>query len=448
MGKNTAASAGEGKIEEFVIFSNDSSEKEKKLDIVGGLIELIITESILDNSVRARYTYADVGHGEGRTTASDEKGDINLSTSEKCHLVVSDGFGNKIVFKDDYHLRVKNRGNKETTRNSILTLDFYSEESIKNTWEETRVIKSFDGKITNHVYDILKNILKTPKNVSGDPGLNNFVFTGKTEMPFYVIPWLAKRCIPDFGPPGKYAGYFFYEVSDNGSKTGGYRFKSIDVLTQQTPKLKLSYTDTTVLPIGYDMGIVDYSFNNNLDLEKILKTGSYVPSKLKTFSPYSNEYKETVFNDFERLTQFNLLGQEIPKIGTDLDLINKSTRISTKIKQDDVSNTGKSLKDQLEVSKGKYINYPEDQIINQSRSRYNNLFNIRLSITIPGRFDLHAGDLVHCDFPEVSSKKTQITSEKKSGLYMIVDVGHRISKNSCYTTLNLTRESIYRKGSR
>jgi hypothetical protein len=77
--------------------------------------------------------------------------------------------------------------------------------------------------------------------------------------------------------------------------------------------------------------------------------------------------------------------------------------------------------------------------------RYNNLFVIKLSVTIAGDLSLRAGDLVHCDFPEVSSKKNTIVSQKKSGIYMIADVCHRVTKNSCYTRLNLIRESIGRK---
>lgn len=445
MGANIAAQAGEFNVEEFIIFSNYG---EKKPDIKQGFIELIITESILDNTVRAKYTYADAGYGSERNVASVEKDDLNLTSAEKAHLVVSDGYGNKIVFKDDYHLRVNHRSHQESARNVVVTLEFYSEESIKNEWVDTRVVKRYSGKIPDHVNDILKNVLKTPKNVSVDPGLNNFVFTGKTEKPFYICPWLAKRCMPNYGTPGKYAGYFFYEVSDNGNKTGGYRFKSIDKLTQQKPKIRLVSTETSIIPPGYDAKILTHSYDSTIKLDKILKSGTYTKTQLKTFSPYSNDYKENDFNDNERLDEKNMLGFGIPQIGTDIDLQEKTTRISSSLTQDDVSNSGSNLKKQLDGSKGKYVNYPVEQIVRQSYTRYNNIFAIRLSVTIPGRFDLHAGDVVHCDFPETSSKTTKVVSDTKSGLYMIVDIGHRISKNSCYTTLNLTRESIYRKGSK
>lgn len=446
MPANVVAGAGEGKIEEFIVFSNYGK---KDLGTEQGVVELIITESILDNSVRAKYTYADTGYGKNRGAATVEKDDVNLTSAEKVHLTVSDGYGNKIVFKDNYQLRIQHVVNaQESTRNLINTLYFCSKETIDNELLKTRVVKRYDGKIPDHVYDILKNVLKTPKQVYVDPGLNNFVFSGKSEKPFYLCPWLAKRCMPEFGPPGKYAGYFFWEISDDGKGTGGYKFKSLDKLTQQKPKLKLVYTDTHILPPEYDMKIEEYSFDSTIKLDNILKTGTYVKSHLRTLNTYDNKYAQSDFSDPDRLKPGNTMGQEIPKIGTDMNLQNEPTRISASILQTDVSNTGPNLKKQLDVAKGKYINFPVEQILRQSFTRYNNMFGIRLSITIPGRFDLHAGDIIQCDFPEISSLKTKRVSDKKSGLYMIVDVGHRISKNSCYTTLNLTRESIYRKGSR
>jgi hypothetical protein len=104
---------------------------------------------------------------------------------------------------------------------------------------------------------------------------------------------------------------------------------------------------------------------------------------------------------------------------------------------------GKTLLDQL--PKSTYVNYNNDEILRQSYVRYNNLFSIKLSIAIAGDMSLRAGDLIFCDFPEVSSKKNTVVSQKKSGEYLIVDICHRITKNGCYTRLNLVRESIGRK---
>ena len=63
-------------------------------------------------------------------------------------------------------------------------------------------------------------------------------------------------------------------------------------------------------------------------------------------------------------------------------------------------------------------------------------------IVIPADFSLHAGDLVHCDFPEISTKKTLQESQKDSGIYMIADLCHYGDKSQSYTGLHLVRDSF------
>jgi hypothetical protein len=99
-----------------------------------------------------------------------------------------------------------------------------------------------------------------------------------------------------------------------------------------------------------------------------------------------------------------------------------------------------------QLKKSKTENFNIEQIIRQSSTRYNNLFNVKLSIAIFGDFGLHVGDLMHCDFPEVSSKRNTEVSQKMSGIYMIVDLCHSVDPTrSTYTRLNLVRDSIGRK---
>ena len=98
-------------------------------------------------------------------------------------------------------------------------------------------------------------------------------------------------------------------------------------------------------------------------------------------------------------------------------------------------------------------NLDVDNILRQSSARYNNLFTVKLSITIPGDFGLNAGDLVYCDFPEISDQNDQKVSSRNSGIYMIVDLCHYINSNPkitgiagrCFTRLNLVRDSFGRK---
>jgi len=437
MGANQAAQSGN--ITTFDVYSN----YDKKIPISGGIAELHLYESILDYTVRATAVFADTGNRiGGQGVSALEKGDLQLTAGEKTDLVVEDNYGQKLVYKDDYHLRIKEVKNiMEHTQKVFYTIDFYSKECIDNELNDTRITKRYDGKITDSIYKILKtDCIKTQKEIEVDPGLNHFNFIGHVEKPFHKIPWLAKRCVPEMqGAQGNYAGYFFYEIADNGNKiAGGYKFKSIDKLFGQSPIRKLIFNNTTSLPVSYDGKILEYSFDNTVDLHRQLLSGAAFTTKLKALDMYSNQYKETYFNASKQYNETNTGGLEAPRLAYDLDLQNKTIRTFTKIKDTGV------LKNLDEKDK---LNFDIDAILRQSAMRYNNLFTTKLSVAIPGDFGIHAGDIIHCDFPEVSSKDNQDVSNRKSGLYMVVDLCHFIRGNpgQTFTRLNLVRESIGRK---
>ena len=94
-----------------------------------------------------------------------------------------------------------------------------------------------------------------------------------------------------------------------------------------------------------------------------------------------------------------------------------------------------------------------DTILRQSKSRYNNLFTVSLSITIPGDFGIHCGELVHIALAEQSTSNGVQESDRNSGIYMIVDLCHYIDSNpavtgmngNCYTRLNLVRDTFGKK---
>mgnify|MGYP000710599550 FL=1 len=81
----------------------------------------------------------------------------------------------------------------------------------------------------------------------------------------------------------------------------------------------------------------------------------------------------------------------------------------------------------------------------QSSDRFNQLFGIQITILIPMDLSLHVGDLIFVDFPQIDPEKKEI-NKNRSGNYMIMDLGHRITPSTTYTSLHLSRDStIYRK---
>jgi hypothetical protein len=440
---NFSVAPGQGQIQELTVFSNYSGD----LSLAGnGFSEMILYESILDYSVRADLTFVDTGNRDtSKGTGAMERDDINLVSGEKVFFKATDGFGQEISCLNDYQLRINAINSvDEMTNKSIISLNLYSKECIDNELLETRAVKRYEGKISDSVASILRETLKTKKSLDIDPGLNDFNFLGHGEKPFYKIPWLAKRTVPDMpGAKGKFAGYFFYETFQTNSSSGGYKFKSIDKLWTQTPVRKLIYNDLVTLPPGYNRKIFSYSFDNSIKIDNLLKSGAFTNSSLVSFDPYTNNFEENEFSDVERLKSRNIGGLEPPKIAGDLDIWNKASRISYRFNDTGTLPPGTNLEKQLEFSDE--LNFNTDEILRQSYTRYNNLFAIKLSVTIAGDFGVHAGDLIECDFPELSGKETKIVSNKKSGKYLVVDVAHRIHQSGYFTTLHLVRESIYKK---
>jgi hypothetical protein len=425
--------AKESEISKFEITSNEG----KSLDVSLGCVQLQYYESILDNTVRVSSILVDSGErttGEGSSALEME--DLKLTGGEEVTLLMEDGYGQKLEFSGDSQFRIKSI--HDAVQENVLTymIDLWSKECLDNELVETRVTKRYDGKISDSVDSILKNALKTPKVIDTDETENLFSFLGRSEKPFYKCAWLAKRSIPT-GSTGKSAGYLFFETAD------GYKFKSIDKLFGQKYKRKLIYTRTPDLPVSYDAKILNYSYDSSIDVEKSLVTGSLFRTELRATNFYDNKPRRNETSHTNQEDQDKMGGTEHPVIAKDLGLQDKSTRVVVRYDKKGVLPPGKNLEEQLKKSKEN--DYDIDSIIRQSSMRYNQLFTQKMSMTITGDFGLRAGDIVYCDFPEMTTNTSKSVSHRKGGLYMIVDLCHLITTNKTFTRLNLVRESIGRK---
>jgi hypothetical protein len=425
--------AKECDISKFEITSNEG----KTLNVSLGCVQLQYYESILDNTVRVSTILVDSGDRIGEQSVSVlEMEDLKLTGGEEVSLEMEDGYGQKLKFSGDSQLRIKSIHDAIETNTLSYMIDLWSKECLDNELVETRVTKRYDGKISDSIESILKNALKTPKVIDTDETENLFSFLGRSEKPFYKCAWLAKRSIPT-GSTGKSAGYLFFETAD------GFKFKSIDKLFGQNYKRKLIYTRTPDLPDAYDAKILEYSYDSAIDVEKVLLTGALFRTELRATNFYDNKPRRNETSHKNQEDEDKMGGKEHPTIAKDLGLQDKATRVVVRYDKKGVLPPGKNLEEQLKKSKNN--DYDIDSIIRQSAMRYNQLFTQKLSMTIPGDFGLRAGDIVYCDFPEITTKNMRSVSHKKGGLYMIVDLCHLITTNKTFTKLNLVRESIGRK---
>ena len=405
-----------------------------------GLTKFTYYESILETSISSKIEFVDTGYRNNNSnTSATESDDTDIQGTEKVYLAFSDEIGNQLRFNTDSTALRIFRGNPVLfdTKKEILSFNLCTTEFIKKFITDYYVVGSYKGKISDSVNAILKSDLKTKKPVDIDETINTLRFTGTIDWTAQdALLWLAPKSVPNLpSAKGKTAGYFFYETSE------GFKFKSIDVLLSQSPKRKFIYTNTTGVPSGgYGKILGPPEFSSSVDALNLIRRGSY-GSQLYVYDPVLDKVRPNNLTKEDQEKGIKKAGKTLPNFDSELQ---GTSSINFSYTDKGYNSPGKNYEEQL--SRSNEENLIVTEVINQSKMRYQQLFAIEASITIFTDLTLHAGDMIECHFPEISSKKTQVISPKKSGLYMIVDLCHYISTNGpSYTRLNLVRDSYGRR---
>jgi hypothetical protein len=438
----TSKSAEASFIERLDVLSNKNQGK--TVSVAGGTIRLMYYESILQDSIRATVTFADSGNSIDKKTALEG---LPIVGQEKVYVKFKDNNENTL----DLVMYVnKVTPISDDTTKSMVQLDLASREFILN--EKVRLNTRFDGKISEHIRKILtdQNYLATDKNIDIEETSNNYNFIGNNRKPYYTMNWLSKRAVPNLaGAKGNTAGYFFFETSE------GFKFKSIDAMLAQSKKKSIIYNQTPDsrgenIPSGYDIKALEYEKDNRVDVQDKLQMGAF-STRTILFDPFTCYYEVITPNAKEKENSLKLAGKELPVLNPEFERrgSNKEFSRTTYYLLDKGtlptgSGTGKS---QEQVKKSKDENFDPKNILNQAIMRYNQLYSIKTTITIPGDFSLHAGDAVFVDAPELQTDtKNDDVSKQSGGLYIIADLCHYVSTKETYTKLNLVRDSFGRIG--
>jgi len=425
-------------ITKFDLFSNDGK---KSCSLLGGAVELSYYESIFENSIKITTTIVDTGNAlpadDGTEGFVELIDGLKIGGGEKIELEFEDNFKTKLKLSGDkalYLNQLRNTVEDTSSKVKTFTIDASSKEFFDNELVSKRVIRRYDGKISESIRKILTQVLGTPKELDIDETENKYNFIGTTKKPFWTITWLAKKSVPQkVGKKGKAAGFLFFETYD------GFKYKALDILFSQQWKKKYIYNNLPKLPVGYDGKILNPPvFNTNIHLQPKMMMGTY-NTQHKQFNFLNSEYE---------LKALGYVRQEedegIKPAGQEFNFVNKifteePSRITYNMSDVGGLPSGVNLKEQLKRSKD--TNLERQSITNQANMRYNQLGTIQVQIMIVGDFSLRAGDMIYCDFPELSSKPNQRESSKMSGIYMIADICHRINARGTLTSLNLIRDS-------
>ena len=416
-----------GDIRKFEISGKDLSGSETQQSGKATLADIRYYENVLSNTITLSVGIQDT---------EDLLDKLPIRGGEKVEIDLRDA-NNKKLNPTLYVNKVNNV--LSDTLESNYFLELASEELFKN--DLSRVVKRYDGKISDSVEKILKEAtfkgegLKTQKKIKVDETLINYNFIGNNRKPFYVCTWLASKSVP--AKPGEgTAGYLFFETQD------GFQFRSIDGLFAQKPKKNYILSNTQSKSSEYTGKVLKYSIDRDVNLQNNLTLGAY-----SNRSIYFNFY------DYKYIDQsFDLKDQVVNTGGT--ETIGKSienfgdgpSRIMTRILDVGTLPAGKSTEDELETWKSDPTKptFDAPKTMVQSVMRYNQIFSIKINIMIEADFTLKAGDIVHCDFPEVSTSKSSGYNKQSSGIYMISSLCHRLTSDQSSTSLTLVRDSFGR----
>ena len=424
-----------------------ANEGGKTANLLGGFVQIMYYESILQDSVKVDFIFADAGNSvdgksvmEGLPLVGTEDFELTFEDNQKVKLEFGAANKNTLII-NKVTPTLANAGKE------IVTLNLVSEEFIKNEEGGSHINVRLDGKISDHITNILENFLITEKDITDiEETSNNYNFVGNNKKPYYTMNWLSKFGVPagGEGEPGKSAGYFFWETSE------GFHFRSIDSLfSKEKNPVKKKYIfnssdDSKGIPEGYDGKILKQETDNRIDYQNKLMMGAY-GTKLVVFNPFECFY-EVVPQTAEETEEGTTLG------GEKLPVFNKKfknpsaeqnfTRTTFMLVDTGTLPSGDNKE---QVDKNEEPNFEAQTVLNQGIRRYNQLFSQQVTVTIGGDFELHAGDAIFVDTPSVKAETDGEKNEETGGKYIIADLCHYVSSKETYTKMVLVRDSVGRK---
>ena len=433
--ENQGQLAGPANIEKIRIAS--VANEGTSVDVSGGIMELRYYESILQDSPKATYIFADSGNSINKKSVIEG---LPLHGSEPTLIVMTDNYDNEISI--EMVCSKASTLTKDTTKSTVmLTLD--TEEHYYNGSSSIREL--FEGNIADTIKKIFTATspagLASVKELDVEEVGNPLSFYGNGFKAYYVLNTLAKKSKPQGGGGTKSAGYFFFGTSEK------MIFRSIDSFfdEEKNPrKLSIIYNNspdrTKGIPEGYDVKAMSYE-TDIADASKQSEQGSKKTKQI-TFDPANFNFTHVVLSAIEAVgnaAQFEPLktaAEELPKFNP--NFLEEAARTTISLLD---SGTTKTLDD------SESENYTTKDIENQSIMRYNQMFATRVSVTIPGNFSLHAGDLVFFDGPSLreDTKNDEVDADG-GGLYIIASLCHYVSPERTLTKLSLIRDSFGRTG--
>ena len=392
-----------------------------KLDILALVQEISLYESIYAPSIEGQMV---VTENTGLSTHFPIVGQEELEFEIK---TPSPNKVQSINFKK-YRARVIGVENRKQLQNNtaLYIVNFSTKEAFKNT--RNRVSQTFEGPADLIVEDILRNNLKTNKNIFTEEALGLRKITIPNITPFTAcqrIASLAKSRVRNG------AGYLFYETFD------GYHFRSFESHfvnsdgTPTTPLNRFYYqpnNQSSELSSQY-VNIRDFFVEDRFDHLARANLGMY-SSKTFTHDITTKSIKETNFNPFNSFYD---------KSHADTDGENLIGPTYPTGEDDDERNTFNDFNNNriyvVPLSKHLYSRDSDDEQdytthksrIAEAEQTRNIMRTLRISINVPGITDYRVGRMIEVFVPrneKIEPGEIDVHHKMHSGRYLIAEIKH------------------------
>ena len=460
---------------QFNWFEIKSNLTDERIDLRAGIAEVEYRESIFSPYIELTAQLVDVGNTVKVEGSSDEgvgllDAEIGEGT-EEIIFEIQDNKGNKVSLanEDGLDLRVSSVTSiKQSFQNQSFTLTAVAKEAFDNTLLMNRCRKQYSGKISDLVESIVKTDLKSKNPIETDLTQNQYHEWGNERYPFEMILDLQKLAIPaelqttqGKNALGQTAGYLFWQTST------GFKFKSIDKLFDTTDKeikifVESKKAQSEGLPIVSLIGeqslktqqadgkiLYSYSMRSINALEQF-ESGAR-GSMLEVYNPnlpaeeqYSFNPLAVEINEEGKTTGNGVTGsRNLPIFNSEYKDGQTNGALLTTIERTRAAFSPVKGQETVEkqVESTPELNYDVNNIFQQTHQSYRQKLNVFREVIVEADLSLHAGDLVYCEFEEMSTKVTSYGSRvRESGIYMIADLCHYGNPTQAFTGLNLVRD--------
>ena len=332
----------------------------------------------------------------------------------------------------------------------ILLLEFTTYEISKN--ERTTLNRSFEGTCSEIVKNILKNDIKTKKNLFVEPsdGVKKYVFPDI--KPFDAIARLKREAVAteDSSPT-----YVFYE------DLKGYHFKSLSTMYNQdiVQEYRPSVVGSKPRPedaMANMNSAINVALGRNGDTLQGQSLGQYA-SKLTVYDSYARRFKNYTYNyldNFENekhISDFPVIS-ETPVEGDSRlsDFPAKSYFLPTANKiEDDGTDNGITIRHLTKTGKYTYAALRSERWLQRRSSQLIQLENaVTLNIEVYGNTVVRCGSIIKFDYPlhsfaEVEGNRDRIDKFYR-GRFLVKSIRHdfEVDTNRHEMVLTLTKDAL------